>query len=353
MNTRKLITALTIVASAAVLWSCGDDKGTVIPETPQENLLANNILIGSNSALNRVRGNGFGGPIGAIYGNFSAGSGRSAGTPLTMMNNMATSARSESDSTDTDDYYDHELPECVTETWEEDGNGNYTYTLDFGDGCDYYGEFMMGKLVEQGTYSDNSFSSTVTYTEFGSGDWSIDGTYSYSGTWEDNSSNLPVEPDSTDWEDYTYEATYEFTADLTEMYTDYGYPEDSTQASTGETQVTVEYEANGSETMNESGYTVESRTESVSSSYGESYTSTVDSPLYYDYECEDAWIYVSGVESGSYTYEDISGNYSIDYGDGTCDNIIVITENGISEEIDLDDEWDEWEEECGEDHGDD
>ncbi|MEQ9404756.1 MAG: hypothetical protein RIM99_14280 [Cyclobacteriaceae bacterium] len=335
MKTRKLITAVVWVVAATLVWSCSENE--VTPEIQEEISITDNILIGSNSVLNRVRGNGFGGPMGAIFGNYGRAQGRSA-SPLSMMKEVS-HTKSVNDSTD------NNIPDCLTESWEDDGNGNYTYTLDFGDGCDYYGEFLKGKLVETGSYSDNSFNASVTYTNFGGNDWMIDGTYTYSGTWEDNSNS----EDSTNW---NFNATYEFTADLTEQYTDYGYPEDSTQASTGETIVTVDYVANGKETMDQDGYVVQSRNVSVSTSTNEAFTSSVDSPLVYDYTCEadNVWTYTSGVESGSYTYGDQTGSYSIDYGDGTCDNIIFVTENGVTEEIDLGAEWEDWEEECGNDH---
>lgn len=343
MKTKKIIISSVWIATAALLWSC-DDSNAVAPETPDNSSIANNILIGSSSALNRIRGNGFGGPIGAIYGNHSGRTAGKSGSPLAIMRN-ASRGRSYADSTDVS------TPDCLIETWEDDGNGTYTFTLDFGDGCDYYGEFMKGKLVEIGTYTDNSFNSSVTYTDFGSSDWSIDGNYTYSGTWEDNLTNGTSQPaDSSEWD---FSASYEFTADLTQQYTDYGYPEDSTQASTGETIVTVDYEASGSEEMDQHGYTVNARTVAVSVSNGEAFTSSVDAPLYFDYTCQDdVWSYTTGIESGSYAFEDQTGSYSIDYGDGTCDNIISLTENGTTEVIDLGEEWDDWEEECGDDHND-
>ncbi len=332
MKTRKFIIATVWIAAATLIWSCSDSE--VTPDGPQENLFAANILSNSGAATSRARGIGFGGPIGAIYGSFSAGSGgRTAGSPLSMTRGT-TAGRVATDSTG-------QTPDCLVETWEEDENGNYTYTLDFGDGCDYYGEFMKGKLVETGNYTGNSFSSSSTYTDFGGEDWSIDGTYNYSGTWEDTSETDPTNPDDSVW---MYNATYSFEADLTEKYTVY----DST--SNEEEVLTVDYESSGSEKMDQDSYTVESRSESVSVSSGESYTSQVDTPLHMDYNCEDVWIFVSGVESGTYTYEGQSGSYSIDYGDGTCDNIISLTENGETEEIDLGEAWDEWEDECGNDH---
>lgn len=327
------------IAVASLVWSCNET--TDVTPQPQENTFSANILQNSGSAMSRVRGIGFGGPIGAIYGNLTSGSaGRSAGSPLAMSRMAA--GRTATDSAN------HEVPECLTETWEDDGAGNYTYTLDFGDGCDYYGEFMKGKLVETGNYSDNNFSSSATYTNFGGEDWSIDGTYSYSGTWDESAETDESNPEDSVW---LYSASYQFEADLIQKYTEILHDEE-TDAET-ETEITVTYVANGSESMDQDSYTVESRNESVEVSTGESFTSQVDAPLFMDYTCgDDVWIFVSGVESGSYTHGDETGTYSIDYGDGSCDNIISVTENGVTEEVDLGDEWDDWEEECGsDDHG--
>ncbi len=337
MKTNKLIIATAWIAIAGLIWSC-DTPGDVTPQTPEENFISDNILVGSNSAISRVRGTGFGGPLGAIYGNLSSTAGRSLGSPLSLQRSIA--GRSETD--------EEETPSCLTETYEDDGAGNYTFTIDFGDGCEYYGEFMKGKMVEKGTYTDNNFTSEVVYTNFGGEDWSINGTHSYSGTWS-SIDDAGEEVDSL----YMFDASYEFAANLQMEYTEYGY-HDSTEVSTGEQIIKVNYVADGSETADENGYTVQTRNESVEVSTGESFDSKVDSPLFYNNACgeEDVWIFVSGVESGSYTYGDESGTYSIDYGDGTCDNIITVTENGVSEEIDLGDEWDDWEEEC-EDHEDD
>lgn len=342
---KKFIPAtLWILALSTILWSCEDGGET---PTPTDNALdvRSSFVSSSNSALSQLRSNGFSGPIGAIFGNRFGGNARTAETPSSMMR-----ARTSSDTTD--------VNYCFTETWEEDGQGNYRFTLDFGDGCDYYGSWMYGKMEEIGSYTDSSYSSAITYTQSGGSDreggadWWVDGTHSYTGTWSitQEEGEVDDEMDSVYYYNY-YETTYQFDADLTQTYIEYiGAPEDS--VTTGEEIYIVDYVADGSEKMDESGYTVLSRNESVSANTGESYTSTVDTPLFLDYECEDVWIFVTGIESGTYEYEGETGTYSIDYGDGTCDNIIAVTENGQTEEIDLGEEWEEWEEECGEDHED-
>ncbi len=333
MKTKKSIIALLWIAVAVLAWSCSEDTDPVNPD--QENIVADNLLVNSNSALNRLKSNGIGGPMGALFGNFQNGrSGRSASSPLAM----SRSARAASDSTDSE-------PSCLTQTWEDDGNGNYTYVLDFGDGCDYYGEFLKGKLVEKGSYSESGFSAKTTYTNFGGNDWTIDGTHAYSGTWEE----IDDTSEPTDTTEYYYNASYQFSADLKTSYMEYGH-DSTSDVSTGERLIEVDYIAQGDEEVDQDGYTVNSRSESITVSTGESFSSQVDIPLFYDFDCEEdgTWIYVSGQESGSYTVGDQTGTYSINYGDGECDNIVTVTENGISEEVDLGEIWDDWEDECEE-----
>lgn len=323
----KNLNLLVISMLAIAIWSCdtnGIDGGTDPTVTPG-NITNNSGLFSNNSVRERVRGfSGYNGPGGFIYSRFNSGSGRTANNSILRniqgrTNGNLSAARTANDSTTVD---------CMIETFTETEN-SYEFTLDFGDGCEVYGEFMKGKLVEKGTFTDNTFSSEVEYFGFGGRDWEVSGTETYNGTWTEDAA------DSSVWE-----SAYTFATDLVETYTEEG------------TTVEVDYQANGSERMDETSFVVESANETVSVSTGESYQSTVDTPLVMDFNCDEAYIFVSGVESGSYTYIDennatINGTYSVDYGNGACDNLITITEDGVSEEIDLGDIWDE----C-DDHGD-
>ena len=245
MNTRKSLTAFVIVALSLFVWSCNESE--VLPTNPQqESVVAESLLLNSNSALNRLRGSGIGGPMGALFGNFqNSFRGRTDMSPSQMIMGAA------SDTTDTN-------PACYTETWEDDGQGNYTFTLDFGDGCDFYGEFLKGKLVETGTYSETGFTSNSTYTQFGGDDWMIDGTQSYSGTWNESEESGEGEggegEEREEWEDrdYFYSASYEYSADLTETYMEYGH-DSTSDASKGERLIEVDYVAQGSEEMDQDG----------------------------------------------------------------------------------------------------
>ncbi|GAB4229669.1 MAG: hypothetical protein Tsb0034_01340 [Ekhidna sp.] len=341
MKTGKLIMIGTIVALVSFLVSCDEDETSL---DPNESFFINNILLGSNSAISHARSSGFGGPIGAIYGNMTSSyyAARGIQSPSRLFQKL-TNGRIADDTTTTDSA-DVVLPECIIETWTDDGNGNYTYSVDFGTGCWHYGTFMFGKMEEKGHYSDNGFSSTTRYYHFGGSadeggeDWSIDGKQHYSGTWEE------VKRDNEEDTVWMFHSSYNFYSDLTQRYIDYGYLEDSSKASTGEQIITMEYEATGSEEMDHLGYTVKTRNESMEMDNGDAFHSTVATPLFYDYSCTDTWIAVRGVEKGDYKSGKNSGTYKVDYGDGTCDNIITVTENGATTDVDLGDIWFGW---CG------
>ncbi|MEM0939642.1 MAG: hypothetical protein AAGI25_07615 [Bacteroidota bacterium] len=338
---KKCIPAvLWIIIMATLLWSCDENTEEPTP-TDSELDIRSSFVSNSNAALGQLRDMGFLGPMGAIFGNRfgTAKNGRISGSPMSLIQ-----ARTNADTSEVDN--------CFTEIWEEDGQGGYRFVLDFGNGCDFYGRYMYGRMEEIGSYTDSSFSSAVNYTQFGGSrndggaEWWVDGRHSYTGTWSDIHKNDDINRDSTERDStsridgYSYSATYEFSADLTQTYIEFiGAPEDS--VTTGEDIYIVDYLADGQEEMNQDGYTIVSKTESVSANTGESYSSQIDTPLFMDYSCINTWIFVSGVESGMYTYEGVTDSYSIDYGNGECDNIILLTENGETEEIDLGKEWDD------------
>jgi len=347
MKLQKLFTALMMIAIMAVVFSCGEDGNDIAINDPQASGMGENLL-GLSSIMDRLSANGFDSPIGALFGETGGSNARTHHSPLRAMHSARNTEKSRiamSARTDDGDSTDVDLPPCLVETWEEDGAGNYTYTLDFGDGCDYYGEFLKGKLVETGSYTENTFVSTTTFTNFGGDDWTINGTKRYDGSWteEFNEDSVEVVP---------FSAQYSFSEDIIAEFMEWSDEED--EGSTGTDLITVNYQADGSESMDDFGFTITSNNENIEVSTGEMLTSTVSAPLYFDFSCEekDVFVFVSGVESGTWTYGQESGSYSIDYGSGACDNIVTYTENGVSEEIDLGEEWDEWEEECDEDHED-
>lgn len=329
----KHLNLLIVLLLAVTIWSCETNEidGVNVGEDPTVNpsdITNGSGLFSNNSVRERVRGiSGYTGPGGFIYSRIGSSNGRTESQGVYNQIRGASNKKSSAARTANDD--------CFTETFTETET-SYEFTLDFGDGCELDGEFMKGRLVERGTFTDNSFSSEVEYTGFGGQEWEVTGTEAYNGTWSGD------EADSTVWE-----SAYTFASDLVETITE------------AEGTFEVTYMANGAERMDESSFVVESSKETVSVSTGESYESSVETPLVMDFNCdwEESYIFVSGLETGSYSYVDdagetITGIYSVDYGDGTCDNLITVTEDGESEVIDLSEVWeecddhdDEWEDE--------
>jgi hypothetical protein len=76
------------------------------------------------------------------------------------------------------------------------------------------------------------------------------------------------------------------------------------------------------------------------------YKTQVLAPLVMRYDCYNKWTdaittdylywtYVSGREFIRYKQGDQEGSFEINYGNGECDNIIIIIENGKYVEVDL------------------
>lgn len=263
-------------------------------------------------------------------------------------------ARMQSDTTDNgggdggggsgegDDHFDGECEwtSCAEQTFTENADGSFTWILDYGtDGCEEYGYTIKGKIIETYKEDGNTFTSSIEYVNFGDDFYLMNGTSSYSGTWS--------EPDFGAGEDtlmFSYSGSYTYAEDL--MIT----TKDSVDGVLVEE--TIKLEASGSESYDEKGSTTNEGFSKYTLSNGDFYNTTISTPLYYSFECDTdlengsyVFVYVSGVESTSWQEGTESGEFSVNYGDGTCDNIITVTENGESYDVDLGEEWeDDWEE---------
>lgn len=231
---------------------------------------------------------------------------------------------------------------AITETNNPDGST--TVVTDYGDGCEEgFGEYrylLFGKNTS--TYRNSSSQSGTTFTyeffsryvseRFGSTyyydmdtdgtpdttTWIMDGHSTYSGysSYDTATQQFSGSYSFSDTSDYQYDnETY---SSRTEGINTYNHLQSVT------TKNTYEYRQ------------------------GESfYRSEVITPLVTSYTCSPAWdepgialcpmwlVYVSGRERVTYTQEGKSGQFEIDYGDGTCDNIIHIYEDGKVVRIDL------------------
>lgn len=297
-------------------------------------------LMSNSQALERL---GFGSPS-MFNENFgmtseqSASGARKLSTARQSSSKALSMARSSNDSTDVGDHEECEWTTCATETFEENADGSYMWTLDYGvEGCDEGGYFMKGKLIETFSENGNEFSGTIEYVDFGDRYSTVNGTETFSGEWEGSDAG----EDSTAWE---YSGSYEYVEDL-----EYTYKEDDVEE-------VYTLKASGKETYDQEGFTRNEGEYTYTAFNGNFFSGIISVPLYYSFACADGsdedWVFVdvSGVENFSYKEGEESGEFSINYGDGSCDNIISITENGETYDIDLGEEWDEeWDDNSEED----
>lgn len=302
----------------------GEDPA--LPDTGKDpNNNVQRTLNGSDFSLDEVRTMlmdlGIGGPVAPFIASGST-SGRSEGqrSILRAKSTGSGNARTENEV-------------CYSETYTEYEDGSYVWEIDFGSGCELDDMDLTGKITGKGIFTENSFTDTITYIDFGSTDFAMNGTEIISGTW-----SMPEFWD----EEFAYdstgdgeevwdliESTYEFYSNLEVTFIE----DDISYSGT--------WISEGKESMDGNGWTIEVLHDVAEFDNGERFEVEVTVPLYMDYSCEDAYfaIFVSGVEIETWTYEGESGEEIIDYGDGECDTLAEITADGETEIVDLADEW--------------
>lgn len=230
---------------------------------------------------------------------------------------------------------------CAIITEETNEDGSVTVTYDYGDGCqEGWGDFkytMFGKY--QYTYRNSvDFSGPVQKY-----------LYSFSTLFDHYGGNYGTH-DSTKWMTngssfYEGESTYDT---VNQKFS--GWYEDDSDTEYTYGGEDYEYQSNGRSSYDEKGFTVE-RSEYRYEQGDDYYRSLVLKPVFTSYECGNptamrgelqssimAWIPVSGIERISYKQEGKEGTFEVNYGDGTCDAIIFVTENGVTVRVDLS-EW--------------
>jgi hypothetical protein len=229
---------------------------------------------------------------------------------------------------------------CAVVTQTENPDGSITYITDYGDGCiegsGDYQYLMHGKLTSTYKYT-NAFEGSVYVNDYFSRTKmeNYGGSYFYNGdtsSWLNNGSSTYSGSSSYDTADQTFSGNYTWSDS-----SKYGYGRD--------TYVT-----------NSSGNVVYNEKKSVTSAShyeysigAEYYSTTVIVPLVMDYSCRSNFVsksedlmrcvmpstYVSGRERIEYNRDGVSGSFEIDYGDGACDTVITIYENGKIFKIDV------------------
>lgn len=235
---------------------------------------------------------------------------------------------------------------CAEITVTQNADGSTTTVYDYGDGCEEgwydYKYFMHGKYTIINYYTVDRIGSMyhcnykylIEYENYG-------GRYAW---------------DSTAWL-YDGRSQYEgiSTYDTVARYFSGQYNYDDTTSYTIGDEVST-YRSHGNAHYDQDGGVVEECAYSYVTSENE-YSSKVLEPLISDYTCNQrgleefnlqyVWIYVAGREEISYKQDGLEGTFEIDYGNGACDNIIHITENGIRTRIDMGDIYYTWEKNQG------
>lgn len=228
---------------------------------------------------------------------------------------------------------------CAKTTQTENPDGSTTYTTDYGDGClEGYGDWqylMFGKFSYVWKYNETRQGTVVGYTYYSrSRTENYGGEYYYNGDtvkWLSNGRSTYSGTSKYDTAKQIFSGSYSYSDTSDYTYGGLKYFYKSSGKTTYDNKKTV---------TNANSY--EYRTQN------EFYRSTVLSPLVSDYSCMSImpnvraesrmmwWpSYVSGRERIEYERDGKSGQFEIDYGDGECDFIVFIYENGKVFRVDL------------------
>ena len=215
---------------------------------------------------------------------------------------------------------------CAVITETDNGDGSHTTIYDYGDGCEEgwegYTYFTHGKMTS--TYQ-NQFSQTGTVFK---------NSYYYSSEYDNYGGNYNGEWPWLMNGGGTYEGESEYDTASQKFSGAYSYEDETIYQYDS---ITYYFKGNGSTRYTETKYIVESSENEYK--YGDDYyKSKVLKPLVSDYSCYQQnsllesfcffLVYVSGRERIKYKNGKEEGVFEIDYGNGECDNIIAIYENG-------------------------
>lgn len=220
---------------------------------------------------------------------------------------------------------------CANTTEVENPDGSFTYTVDYGEGCEEGDElfkiFTFGKYIDTYKYIESEeieldvykgkYEGSTTYIDFGSEfeNWrnSMSGKSVYSHTFEHSFNTEDGSLTDVSYNNYSDA--------LTIVNSSEDFYEEAEVTSEIEDKFEYSPETGSIVTIIKANYTYVSKESSFSS--------RVIEPLVMKFDCFDSEIdetpivsYVSGIEEIEYDTE----KYTIDYGDGNCDNLVTITD---------------------------
>lgn len=228
---------------------------------------------------------------------------------------------------DSVDFWDYTTCATVTET--DNNDGTHTTIYDYGTGCEEFGSLIKGKITYIWGNEGNDYYSKVIYDHYYSYGIEMNGMSEYSFTSDGNSFYTTgikeSDGDSAATIDlnFSWSGTSSGIENITMVYDSgqsYSYSSSYSNKwdSISYTVITGEYEYN-------------------STSDDFEYHYLVTKPLVTNYKCWETWIPVSGTETATYKEAGKTNSFSINYGNGHCDNLAVVTENGKISVIDFGD----------------
>ncbi len=201
---------------------------------------------------------------------------------------------------------------CALITLKENEDGTYTLILDFGDGCEEAdGRFLQGVVAFTGHETDSSGAFTIgfeNFAEFQPDENRSDLTFTLSGWYQGEWAANPSD-------EFNYVEGF---SEAFELNYENGDQEN--------------FAAEGQFFANDFGIAVTKHNFQGTNTEGDIYSGVTVDPLIYDFRCTDTYIYTKGTE----VYNFNGDSAAVDFGDGTCDNILTIQADGITIVIDLD-----------------
>ena len=198
---------------------------------------------------------------------------------------------------------------CATVTESRLDDGTFVMVIDYGEeGCDENGTFIKGKITISWQETEVAFTCTEEYENLSYDEITLNGKTTYSSSWIEMTTG-----------ELTWEGTEDLIIDM---------PDE-----------TITLNGHFKDKMTDNQYIMSEGEYNYSSSQGYSFKYKITKPLVFDYSCENSCIPVEGTEEISYTEAGETTDFTIDYGDGSCDNIYTVTSNGETIEYNYDDEW--------------
>jgi hypothetical protein len=218
---------------------------------------------------------------------------------------------------------------CAKVTESVNGDSTHTTVYDYGDGCDEYGSFTRGKVIYIWKNDNNKYTSEVIYEHYYSYGVEMNGSSRYTFTSNGNS--------------YVTVGTTEVSGDSTVSVMPVAFNWSGT--SEAHEEISMNFD-DGSSTYYRADYSNEWDSASFkvlqgeyyfkNSSEGYAFHYLVAEPLISDYTCLESWVPVSGIETITTTQNDgATEEYTLNYGNGTCDNLAELTVNGQTTIVDF------------------